>query len=318
VAGVSTWSAAVVQASVTQKPDTKAAAMVAGVVSALKQALNSGVPPLADGTVARAVTVPAFSMPAAFASSPQASVSVRLEVPVSAKMPGLELESAIAAVVADTDKVMPAALRAEVGVRGLVVAVAPALTTCDTGDDAAANGCVCAPGDGGASCNRCGAGNFSPGGSDATCNACVGDTYAKASASECGKCAAPGATADKSACRKAPVRAAPQASYTASRMARLRVPAPGLLKGVTSDFALTASLKNPSQNGVTQEDGSSITVNADGSFVYTPPTRKQERNATIEFRVTDANGDALEATVPVAIDGARTGRVGFLAECGAI
>jgi VCBS repeat-containing protein len=99
-------------------------------------------------------------------------------------------------------------------------------------------------------------------------------------------------------------------------MARLDVPAPGLLTGVTSEFApLTASLQDPSLNGVTQPDGSSVIVNADGSFVYTPPTRngaraleraqqQQQRNATIKFRVTDANGDALEEAVAVIIDGA--------------
>jgi hypothetical protein len=178
------------------------------------------------------------------------------------------------------------------------------LPPCPTGTAPGTGNCVCAPGDGGASCNQCGAGTFSPGGSGATCSACVGDTSAKPGASACIACAAPGATADKSACRKAPVRAASRFAYTTSRMARLRVPVPGLLTGVSSDFApLTVSLKYPSLNGVTQEDGSSITVNADGSFVYTPPTLKGS-NATIEFRVTDANGDALEEAVSVLVTGA--------------
>jgi hypothetical protein len=297
----------------TKLPGSKVAKTAEGVMASLKRALNEGVPPLADGSAARAVAAPAFALPAAFGSTPQdPPVSLKLDVPVAARMAGLELERAIAAVVADTEKVMPAALRADVGVRSLVVAVAPAVTTCDTGDDPVANGCVCAPGDGGASCNRCGAGKFSPGGNAAACNVCEGDTYAKAGASECGKCAAPGATADKSACRKAPVRAASRSAYTASRMARLRVPVPGLLTGVTSDFApLTVSLKNSSQNGVEQEDGSIITVNADGSFVYTPPTRKG-RNATIEFRVTDANGDALEEAVSLLVTGAAQGGWGWL------
>jgi hypothetical protein len=101
------------------------------------------------------------------------------------------------------------------------------------------------------------------------------------------------------------VRAASRFAYTTSRMARHHVPAPGLLTGVTNDFApLTVSLKDPSLNGVEQDDASSVTVSADGSFVYTPATRKQQHNATIEFRVTDPNADALEEAVFVIIEGA--------------
>jgi hypothetical protein len=215
-----------------------------------------------------------------------------------------QLQSAIDQVIQNVSTLIPPEKLQQAGIPsdGVTGHTVAATTACPTGTPPGTDNCVCKAGDGGATCATCLAGTFSAGGAGAVCKTCVGESIAASTgASRCTACT-DGRLANEAhtVCRIPPTYdplSGPEVPYTAHRRARLHVDAPGIMAGISASFPpLTPTLAE----AVAAASGA-VDLSPSGAFVFTPPRDKSKVLVRVNFKIADANGDALSRTALVTV-----------------